>query len=88
MGLQGGTNNCAVTPGANISAGRCATTVWIFSFPLSECHLQSVLKSWIAHSPHGRPHMSLEPAIPIEAYSARIASGEADPLSRAHRNMK
>jgi hypothetical protein len=31
-GSPGGTNNRAVTPGANISAGLCATSVWIFSF--------------------------------------------------------
>ena len=32
--------------------------------PLSESHLRSALKSWIAHYNGGRPHMSLGPGIP------------------------
>jgi putative transposase len=32
--------------------------------PLSESHLRTALKSWIAHYNGGRPHMSLGPGIP------------------------
>lgn len=35
-----------------------------FLIPFNERHLKFVLKSWIAHFNHGRPHMSLGPAIP------------------------
>jgi putative transposase len=35
---------------------------WLIS--LSESHLRSALKSWIAHYNGGRPHMSLGPGIP------------------------
>jgi putative transposase len=32
--------------------------------PLSESHLRSILKEWIAHYNSGRPHMSLGPGLP------------------------
>jgi len=32
--------------------------------PLSESHLRSTLKSWIAHYNHARPHMALGPGVP------------------------
>ena len=32
--------------------------------PLNERHLKFVLKSWVAHFNHARPHMSLGPGIP------------------------
>jgi hypothetical protein len=32
--------------------------------PLSEAHLRSILKSWIAHYNGGRPHMALGPGVP------------------------
>ena len=35
-----------------------------FLIPFNEGHLKFVLKSWVAHFNHGRPHMSLGPAIP------------------------
>jgi transposase InsO family protein len=35
-----------------------------FLIPFNECHLISVLKKWIAHFNHARPHMSLGPGIP------------------------
>jgi len=35
-----------------------------FLIPFHEGHLQSVLKLWIAHYNHGRPHMGLGPGIP------------------------
>jgi putative transposase len=35
-----------------------------FVTPFNERHLNSFLKSWITHFNHGRPHMSIGPAIP------------------------
>jgi putative transposase len=35
-----------------------------FLIPFNERHLKCVLKSWIAHFNHARPHMSLGPGIP------------------------
>ena len=35
-----------------------------FLIPFSERHLKFVVKSWITHFNHGRPHMSIGPAIP------------------------
>ncbi len=32
--------------------------------PLSESHLRSILKSWVGHYNHGRPHMALGPDVP------------------------
>ena len=32
--------------------------------PLSESHLRSILRSWIAHYNAGRPHMALGPGVP------------------------
>jgi transposase InsO family protein len=32
--------------------------------PLSESHLRRILKSWIRHYNHGRPHMALSPGVP------------------------
>lgn len=36
-----------------------------FLIPFNERHLKFVLKSWITHFNHGRPHMSIGPAIPV-----------------------
>jgi putative transposase len=35
-----------------------------FVIPLTERHLKLILQSWVTHYHHGRPHMSLGPAIP------------------------
>jgi transposase InsO family protein len=32
--------------------------------PLSEPHLRSILKAWVGHYNHGRPHMALGPGVP------------------------
>jgi hypothetical protein len=52
--------------------------------PVSEHHLQRILKSWIRHYNGGRPHMSLGPGIPespairtVPAPSSRHRRGEA-----------
>jgi putative transposase len=35
-----------------------------FLIPMNERHLRSVLKEWMTHYNHGRPHLSLGPGIP------------------------
>jgi len=32
--------------------------------PITESHLREMLKSWVAHYNHGRPHSSLGPGVP------------------------
>ena len=51
-----------------------------FLIPFNERHLKLVLKIWIAHFNHSRPHMSLGPGIPA-AFSATAA----EPFSSLHR---
>lgn len=56
------------SPKANAICERVIGTIrrecldWLI--PLSEAHLRSTLKSWIAHYNSGRPHMALGPGIP------------------------
>ena len=55
-------------PKANSICERVIGTVrrecldWLI--PLSESHLRSILRSWIAHYNAGRPHMALGPGVP------------------------
>jgi putative transposase len=35
-----------------------------FLIPLNERHLRSLLREWVTHYNHGRPHLSLGPGIP------------------------
>lgn len=56
------------SPKANAICERVIGTIrrqcldWLIL--LSEAHLRQVLKSWIGHYNHGRPHMALGPGIP------------------------
>jgi transposase InsO family protein len=56
------------SPMANAICERVIGTIrrecldWMI--PLSEAHLRSILKSWVAHYNQGRTHMSLGPGIP------------------------
>jgi putative transposase len=76
------------SPMANANCERVIGTIrrecvdWVI--PLSEHHLRRILKSWIRHYNHGRPHMSLGPGIPgspaittVPAPSSRHRRGEA-----------
>jgi hypothetical protein len=49
-----------------------------FLIPFNERHLRQVLKMWVAHFNHARPHMSLGPGIP--------ASLRPQPPESAHRH--
>jgi hypothetical protein len=56
------------SPTANSICERVIGTIrrecldWLI--PLSEAHLRKMLKSWVGHYNHGRPHMALGPGIP------------------------
>ena len=55
------------SPTANAICERVIGTIrrkcldWLI--PLSEAHLRKVLKIWIGHYNHGRPHMALGPVV-------------------------
>jgi putative transposase len=46
---------------------------WVI--PLSESHLRTILREWIAHYKGGRRHMSLGPGIPDPVLSKISAEG-------------
>jgi transposase InsO family protein len=56
------------SPKANALCERVIGTIrrecldWLI--PLSESHLRSILRSWVGHYNHGRPHMALGPGVP------------------------
>lgn len=56
------------SPQANAICERVIGTIrrecpdWLI--PLSESHLRSILRVWVAHYNHGRPHMALGPGVP------------------------
>jgi transposase InsO family protein len=56
------------SPKANAICERMIGTIrrecldWLI--PLSESHLRSILKAWVGHYNHGRPHMALGPGVP------------------------
>ncbi|MGH9630371.1 MAG: integrase core domain-containing protein, partial [Bryobacteraceae bacterium] len=56
-----------------------------FLIPFNERHLRLVLKTWITHFNHARPHMNLGPGIPAalrpfaqeSAHRHRVPAGHA-----------
>ena len=56
------------SPKANAICERVIGTIrrecldWLI--PLSESHLRSILRAWVGHYNHGRPHMALGPGVP------------------------
>jgi transposase InsO family protein len=56
------------SPKANAICERVIGTIrrecldWLI--PLSQSHLRGILKSWVDHYNHGRPHMALGPGVP------------------------
>ena len=68
-------------PKANAYCERLVGTVrrecLDFLIPLKEKHLRTMLKEWVQHYNHGRPHMSLGPGIPFEAKESIIHVAEA-----------
>ena len=74
------------SPKANSICERVIGTIrrecldWMI--PLSEAHLQSILKSWVEHYNRGRPHSSLGPGVPDPpALLATVRKLESRPLT-------
>jgi len=44
-----------------------------FIIPLSEKHLRRILREWVAHYNHERPHSSLGPGLPVPARGLPVA---------------
>ena len=55
-----------------------------FLIPLNERHLKLVLKSWVTHFTHGRPHMSLGPGIPTPLSHPPPANGSRHRIPSGH----
>ena len=55
-----------------------------FLIPFNERHLKSVLKTWIAHYNHARPHMSLAPGIPAALRPLASGSGHRHSIPSGH----
>ena len=70
------------SPQANAFCERLIGTIrrecldWVI--PLSEDHLRSILREWVAHDHRGRPHASLGPGIPDGA-NAPVLPGHRIP---------
>ena len=55
-----------------------------FFIPLNERHLKLILKPWVAHFNHGRPHMSLGPALPAPLRTAPPNSTQRHSVPDGH----
>jgi transposase InsO family protein len=55
-----------------------------FVIPFNERHLKSVLKAWIAHYHHSRPHMSLGPGIPAALRTPPPESADRHRIPAGH----
>jgi transposase InsO family protein len=73
------------SPQANTICERVIATTrrkcldWLI--PLSESHLRSILRSWVGHYNHGRPHMALGPGVPDPSIGGRAVCDTTDPPS-------
>jgi putative transposase len=69
------------SPKANAICERVIGTIWRecldWMVPMSEGHLRSILREWVAHYNGGRPHSALGPGVPgPPAGSARTSKAE------------
>jgi transposase InsO family protein len=55
-----------------------------YLIPFHERHLKAVLKTWIAHFNHARPHMSLGPGIPTALRRPAPESAERHRIPAGH----
>jgi transposase InsO family protein len=70
------------SPEANAICERVIGTIWRecldWTIPMSEGHLRSILREWVAHYNGGRPHSALGPGVPgPPAGSARAPQPES-----------
>jgi transposase InsO family protein len=78
------------TPVANAICERVIGTMrrecLDFVIPLNQRHLYGLLKDWLAHYNQGRPHMSLEPGMPLPPISLPAPlQGHRHQLPKTHR---
>ena len=57
-----------------------------FVIPCNERHLKLILKSWVTHFNHGRPHMSLGPGIPAPVCPSPPHSTDRHRIPAGHVN--
>jgi len=57
-----------------------------FIIPFNEPHLKLILRSWMTHFNHGRPHMSLGPGIPAPVCPCPPESWEYHRIPAGHMN--
>ena len=68
------------SPQANAICERLIGTIrrerldWLI--PLSESHLRSILKEWVAHYNGARPHMALGPGVPDPPAGPKLRANE------------
>ena len=55
-----------------------------FLIPFNEPHLRFVLKAWIAHFNHARPHMSLGPGIPAALRASALENDHRHRIPAGH----
>jgi len=55
-----------------------------FLIPFNEGHLKLILKSWVTHFNHGRPHMSLGPGIPAPLQQSPPANEDRHSVPAGH----
>ena len=55
-----------------------------FVIPFNERHLKLILRSWMTHFNHGRPHMSLGPGIPAPVYPSPPESTDCHRIPAGH----
>jgi transposase InsO family protein len=55
-----------------------------FLIPCNERHLKLILRSWMTHFNHGRPHMSLGPGIPAPVYPSPPESTDRHRIPAGH----
>jgi transposase InsO family protein len=56
-----------------------------FLIPLSEAHLKRILREWVSHYNHGRPHKRLGPGIPAPYTATPAVSSHRHDIPRDHR---
>ena len=70
--------------GVRVVRGTLRRECLDFLIPFNERHLKLILKSWVTHFNHGRPHMSLGPGIPAPLEQAPPANEDRDSVPAGH----
>ena len=80
------------SPKANAICERVIGTIrrecldWLI--PLSEAHLRTILREWVAHYNRGRPHMCLGPGIPDPPHASVARQQSSHRLNIAHLRVR